>query len=48
MSKEIQNSFKDRIHLEGENPHIVFTENVNVTPEQVKQAKVIDGVHIVV
>ena len=48
LAEKIQDSFGKRVHLDNENPHIIFSESTNVTSDAVKNSKQIDGVHIVV
>lgn len=48
LAEKIQSAFVDRVHLECNVPHILFTKSTDVSKETINNAKVVDGVHIVV
>ena len=48
IAEKIQSAFKQRINLDAEIPHIIFTESTEITPDQVKNAKNVEGVNIIV
>lgn len=48
LATKIQSAFAKRINLESETPHIIFTDSLNVSSEQIKNAKNVDGVNIIV
>ena len=48
LASKIKNAFGERIKLDEKVPHIIFTETSNVTPEQINNAKNIEGVKIIV
>ena len=48
IAEKIQSAFKQRINLDAEIPHIIFTESTEITPDQIKNAKNVEGVNIIV
>lgn len=48
IAEKIQSAFKERIKLEAEIPHIIFTDSAKVNTAQVKNAKNVEGVNIIV
>ncbi len=48
FADEIQSSFKKRIKLDGKTPFINFSSNLNPDREQIKNAKSVEGVNILV
>lgn len=48
LAEQIQAAFKERIHLNSETPHIIFSDTASATPEKINNSKKVEGVHIVV
>lgn len=48
LAQKIKGAFSSRVHLDAEHPHILFTDSTNVSAEKIKDAKKVEGVHIVV
>ncbi|MCQ2744423.1 MAG: hypothetical protein MJ230_06485 [bacterium] len=48
VKENINNAFEKRVHVKDETPYINFTDAENVSSEQINNAPLIEGVHIVV
>lgn len=48
LAQKIKAAFSNRVHLDAEHPHILFTDSTKVSAEKITDAKKVEGVHIVV
>ncbi|MCM1002798.1 MAG: sugar phosphate nucleotidyltransferase [Candidatus Gastranaerophilales bacterium] len=48
LADQIQNAFKERVHLDSKTPHIIFADSTSVTEDKIRNSKEVEGVHIVV
>lgn len=48
LAGEIQNSFRERVHLDDKTPHIIFSDSTNVGRDTIENAKDVEGVKIIV
>lgn len=49
LAKKIQNAFKERVHIDDlKTPHIIFSDNTNITDDIIKTAKDVEGVKVIV
>ena len=48
LKESIKTAFQERVHLEKQPPHILFTDSAKVSAEKINNAKSVEGVNIVV